>query len=299
MRFIKDYMRDDTLRHALNELTQEIYGFDFENWVMNGYFEGDYIPYSYEKDGKIIANVSANRMEFIQNEKVKYYIQIGTVMTGEKFRNQGYARELIEKVFADYVGKCDGIYLFGNLSALEFYDKQGFSRGMQYRYTLKDDVRTVAQKKAGELDKADCFNLVEPAEQVQKTRYMEAVRQSAVNAALEQKNKYALQMFYTAGMEGVYYCKKLDCYVVMEKENGTIYLQSIISKDRVCLEEVLTHIEGEYDSMILGFAPCIEDAKLFDAESYDGEDEYRLFYYGEELKNIEKEKLFFPNLTHA
>lgn len=66
-RLIKDYMRNDTLRHELNVLTRETFGFDFESWVTNGYFEGDYIPYSYEENGRLIANVSVNRMEFIQN----------------------------------------------------------------------------------------------------------------------------------------------------------------------------------------------------------------------------------------
>lgn len=28
-----------------------------------------------------------------------------------------------------------------NLNALEFYDKMGFSEGVQYRYALKDEVR--------------------------------------------------------------------------------------------------------------------------------------------------------------
>ena len=44
MELVSNYMHDDTLRHALNELTRKTFGFDFESWVTNGYFEGDYIP---------------------------------------------------------------------------------------------------------------------------------------------------------------------------------------------------------------------------------------------------------------
>lgn len=47
MELVSDYMRDDTLRHALNDLTKRTFGFDFEAWVTGGYFEGDYIPYSF------------------------------------------------------------------------------------------------------------------------------------------------------------------------------------------------------------------------------------------------------------
>ncbi len=287
------------MRHALNLLTRETFGFDFEDWTKNGYFEGDYIPYSYEKDGKIIANVSVNRMEFIQNGQEKHFIQLGTVMTGKEYRNQGYARELMEKVLADYAGKCDGIYLFGNLGALEFYDKLGFSRGMQYQYTLKDNVKVMIQKKAGEVDAKECFHPVEPKEQTQKNRYIQAVRDSAVNAALEQKNKFALQMFYTSAMKEVYYSSKLDCYIVMNRQDGILHLQSVICKERIRLEQVLAHISGEFDRVILGFAPCAEEAELFETQIYDGAEGYRFFYYGEALTQIEKEKLYFPEFSHA
>ena len=30
MELVSNYMRDDTLRHALNELTKKSFGFDFE-----------------------------------------------------------------------------------------------------------------------------------------------------------------------------------------------------------------------------------------------------------------------------
>ena len=44
MELLCNYMRDDTLRHALNDLTQKTFCFDFEKWVTDGYYEGDYIP---------------------------------------------------------------------------------------------------------------------------------------------------------------------------------------------------------------------------------------------------------------
>ena len=38
---------------------------------------------------------------------------------------------------------------------------------------------------------------------------------------------------------------------------------------------------------------------MCEAEKYDGSDDYRLFYFGEQLKSIEKEKLYFPKFSHA
>ena len=67
MELISNYMTDDSSRKMLNELTQKTFGFDFEGWVTQGYFEGDYIPYSFVHEGKIVSNVSANRMQFLEN----------------------------------------------------------------------------------------------------------------------------------------------------------------------------------------------------------------------------------------
>ena len=66
MELIYGYMRNNDLRHKLNDLTKKTFVFDFENWFKEGYFEDEYIPYSFMKSGKIISNVSANQMYFMQ-----------------------------------------------------------------------------------------------------------------------------------------------------------------------------------------------------------------------------------------
>lgn len=123
MELITGYMRDDAMRHAFNELTKKTFCFDFEYWVTGGYFEGDYIPYSFYENRKIISNVSANFMCFLQNGVKKNYIQIGTVMTDESYRNQELAKKLMDYVITQYKNLCNGFYLFANLDALGFYQK--------------------------------------------------------------------------------------------------------------------------------------------------------------------------------
>ena len=89
MELIKNYMKEDALRHKLNKLTQEVFGFDFEEWVKNNYFQGDYIPYSYLVEEEIVSNVSANLLRFnLMGEEVNL-IQIGTVMTKNEFTDFG------------------------------------------------------------------------------------------------------------------------------------------------------------------------------------------------------------------
>ena len=206
MELVSDYMRDDTLRHALNDLTKKTFGFDFEDWVTGGYFEGDYIPYSFIEDGKIISNVSANSMTFLQNGVERNYIQIGTVMTDEAYRRQGLAKKLMDYVVKQYKDGCDGFYLFANLDAVDFYNKCGFSEETEDRYLVKNEF--CMRKSAGEI-----FMPVNTADEQMKQKYMDMVRRSAVNSSLEHLNKFGLQMFYTADMENVYYARDMGCSI--------------------------------------------------------------------------------------
>ncbi len=289
MELIYDYMKDTEKRHMLNDLTQKTFWFDFENWVVGGYFEGDYIPYSFVEDGKMIANVSVNKMSFIQNGISKNYIQLGTVMTDEAYRKQGLAKKLMNHIIEEYKDKCDGFYLFANLDALDFYRKVGFLEGMQYSYSIKKEYLP---------DKSN-VTLFKKVEQTMKNKYMDYVRNSAVNSSMEQSNKFGLQMFYTAGMENVYYAKDIDCFVILEEEENTIALQSIIAKEQISLKEICSRIDGKYDSIRLGFVPHGEEKFMCDIMRYDGGEDYRLFYLENELESIEKEQLYFPELSHA
>ena len=292
MYFVYNYMLNTDMRHMLNELAQNTFGIDFEKWVTGQYFRGDYLPYSYIEDGKMLSNVSVNRMEFMQNGVKRNYIQIGTVMTEKAHRKQGLAAKLMQHVMRQYVSGCDGIYLFGNLNALDFYRKLGFQEGMQYRYSLKESLCNRERTK-------DAFTLVHKNNLTLRQKYEDVVLDGASFSAMEQINRFGLQMFYTADLDQVFYAKDLDCFVVMKKENDTLFLQSIICKKKRAMKEILKRIHIDYSRLILGFAPCAEDADLFDAEPYDGAEDYRLFYLGDTLKSIEQEKLYFPEFSHA
>ena len=290
MELISDYMRDEESRHMLNVLTRKTFGFDFEAWVTNGYFEGDYIPYSLVENGAVISNVSANKMRFMQNGVIKNYIQLGTVMTEESYRKQGLAAKLMQHVIKEYEDKCDGIYLFGNLSAAGFYKKMGYDIVNQYRYFVKEEFCN--RERAGEP-----FMPVSEMGEDLKQKYKELVRQSYPHSAFEQMNKFGLQMFYTNGMDNVYYSSDLDCYIVKKKDSDTV-LSSVLCKKKVGLAEVIKRIDVE-NSLRLGFVPLGEDKEFCDCSLYDGGDDYRLFFRGSELKAIERDKLYFPDLSHA
>lgn len=292
MNFLTNYMTDSILRHKLNALTQKTFYFDFESWVTKGYFQGDYIPYSFENDGEIISNVSANIMKFNQNGCDKTYIQIGTVMTDQAHRNKGLASKLMKTVIDEYKDKCDGIYLFGDLGAVDFYKKLGFNVATEHAYSVKTDILK-------DLERGNSFKKLDVKDEKLKEKYLSFAKSSAISSAFEQTNKFGLQLFYTSDFENVYYSQKLDCFIVAEIENEIINLQSVLYQNYIPLEKVISEIGEEYKSIKLGFVPLKADAEICNREPYDGGDDYRLFYYGSQLEKIETEKLYFPALSHA
>ncbi|MGM9978844.1 MAG: hypothetical protein ACI33J_08610 [Clostridium sp.] len=42
--FIKDYRNDEELRNEYNNLTEETFCFNFENWYKSGYWNEKHIP---------------------------------------------------------------------------------------------------------------------------------------------------------------------------------------------------------------------------------------------------------------
>ena len=100
------------------------------------------------------------------------------------------------------------------------------------------------------------------------------------------------------------YLENLDRFgfkrVVFFNDHGdTLLLQSILCEKHVTLLDVLQRVRGEYHKCQLGFTPALKDMDICVAEQYDGADDYRMFYLGKQLKRIEDENLYFPELSHA
>ena len=60
MQLIKHFMADNAARSALNALTRATFGFSFESWYAAGWWAGDYLPYAFEEDGRLLSNVSSS-----------------------------------------------------------------------------------------------------------------------------------------------------------------------------------------------------------------------------------------------
>ncbi|MDO4386942.1 MAG: GNAT family N-acetyltransferase [Clostridia bacterium] len=311
MRLIRDYMQNAAARAALGALTQAAFGFDFEAWAARGFcVRGAYVPYSFEEDGRILSNVSVNRMEFCLNGEKRRWLQLGTVATREDMRGRGLARRLMEIALADSMDGCDGVYLFANPEAAGFYEKCGFIRGIEYRSFpreeayLNADARLSSMRERGDscaeacLDMGARFVPVNPGDERALAAYQRAVRETEPYAALWQENGFGLAMFYTMNAENAYYCPALDAYAVVE--DGS--LNAVFAQNMPPLRAVLAALaasENVETPTVIGFTPRPEDADACVREPWDGGDDYRLYGCGRVLEEIAANWLCFPALSHA
>lgn len=286
-KIIKAYKENDTLRFHFNELAQKTFGLNFEDWYQNGYWGENYIPYSILDGDKVAANVSVNVTDFIWNGEIKHFIQLGTVMTEEKYRNKGLIRRLMQEIERDYGEKADGFYLFANDSVLDFYPKFGFEEAAEYQYSKQISIYEEKKVKPVSMkEKADWKRL----EQIIET--------SVNNSKFEMIKNVSLIMFYITKFmqENVFYIEEQNTYVIAETEGEHLLIHNVFSEAPADLEQVFRAFGKDIKHVTLGFVP--QDTEQF-CRSKIQEEDTTLFVKGKGFSGFEQGKIMFPTLSHA
>jgi GNAT superfamily N-acetyltransferase len=285
-KFVKDYKDNDALRKSLSSLAEKTFGIDIEGWYQTGYWADKYIPYSILADGKIVANISVNRMDFISEGDVKRYIQLGTVITDSDYQKQGLSRYLIEAIVEEYKDKTEGIYLFANDSVLDFYPKFGFIKGKEYQYVRSVDTKSKQSAVLQSMNSEKEWRLLE-----------QAIKTNSYSGAFEMDN-LGLMMFYTTSIlkDNVYYIEEKDIYVIANVKGNTLSIYSILSKEIVNEEWVIEAFGDSIHKVILEYTPKnrlgYEKKELIEEDS-------TLFLLGEGFGAFEEEEKMFPSISHA
>lgn len=283
---IKNYKDNAELRKSFNELAERTFGINFEDWYQNGFWSDKYNPCSIVLDGKVIANVSVNHMNFIRHGKREFYIQLGTVMTDEKYRNHGYIRQIMDEIEKDYGQKADGIFLFANDSVTDFYPKFGFRKADEYQYTAQISAEEPSIEQIPMRDKA------------QWTLLENAIRRSIPQSAFEMVENNGLLLFYVTKymQENVFYHREQDAFVIAETENADLFIHNVFASHPVDLMQIANAFGGGIRRVSLGFTP--KDQNGF-AMSPRKEEDCTLFIKGKGFDSFETERLMFPTLSHA
>ncbi|AJQ27946.1 hypothetical protein JBW_02602 [Pelosinus fermentans JBW45] len=286
--YASDYKDNDVLRGGFNRLTKQTYGFDFEQWYQDGYWGNSYIPHSVLDGEMLVANVSISIINFSVLEKNKRYIQIGTVMTDQRYRNQGLSRFLMEKIIDQWEENCDLIYLFANDSVIDFYPKFGFSPINEYQY----------YKQATYIKHS--FNVIPLDMSVDKNRqlvFAKALQAASLSKIAMQSNASLIMFYLTSFMKNhVYYIEEIDTVAVAEYDENILCIHDVFGRQDVLEEVVNIMLTENVQKVILGFSPCNDTS--YNIELLKEEDT-TLFVKGNDMKIFSDNKIRFPILSHA
>lgn len=286
--YVLDYRDQHHLRKSFNDLTREVFGFDFENWYSKGYWGAQYIPYSLLDGDKVVSNISVSLIKFKVNGKKKTLLQIGTVMTTPEYRHQGMSRTLLEKVLNEWRGNCDLIYLFANETVLDFYPKFGFKHVEQYQYSKEVRPKNT-DLTAVKLDMSNPKN----EELVRNT-----INSSIPISPLSMIDNTSLVMFYCTSFlaNNVHYIKELGAVVIADLDGKTLCLKDIFCEKTVAVDDVIFALcEPNTIQVVLEFTPS---EKTSYREKILVPDDV-LFILDDKNNAFENQKWMFPVLSHA
>ncbi len=281
---IKQIKDNEPLRKSFNSLAQKTFGITFEEWYQHGFWTDRYIPYVFVKESRVIANVSVNLIHIMDQGKCRRYIQLGTVMTDKDYRRLGLAKLLMNEVIKDWKDQCDGIYLFANETALEFYPKFSFIKTMEYQYSFS------VQPKTGDFYKLDMTQHKNHA----LLQHYYSLGNPLSDFTL--KDNFELLMFYCLNdlKDCVYYSKQLDLIMIVQEEENTLLCYDILGRTDASLEEIIASFSIlNSPHVTLGFTP--KDTKGYTIMPLE---ENHLFITKDMLTHFDKQKMF-PLLSHA
>ena len=287
LQLVKDYRDNDKLRESLNNLTEATFQFNFKGWYASGYWRDKYIPYSIVCNDRVIANVSVNITDFMWDGVRHKFVQLGTVMTAEEYRNQGLIRRIMEEIDKDYFDKVDGMYLFAGRDVLEFYPKFGYKKIEEYQYSKKVNNTTEATIVNVRMDEKKDWITLE-----------NAMKNNTYYNSFDMVDNGDLIMFYITGfMQGnVYYNQDLDAWVIAELNGAELFIHNVFANKEISLDDIITSFGKDIKSVTLGFTP--KNKQDFDVKLVKKIDT-NMLVKGEGFNDFSKKKCMIPILSHA
>ncbi|MEQ9298044.1 MAG: GNAT family N-acetyltransferase [Cyclobacteriaceae bacterium] len=286
--FISDFKHNENIRTSFNRLTSSTFWFSLESWYQEGFWGDYYVPYSLLHNDQVVSNVSINKLEFDIEGQRKLGIQIGTVMTDQKYRHKGLNKIIMERVLKEWREQVDFLYLFANDTVLDFYPKFNFEVVAEYQYTQSVDYQAAPKS----LKKLNIEN------ESDKTLLMETVRQSVAISKVSMRNNVSMIMFYAMSFKKdcFYYLKELDVVAIAEYEDDMLHLNDIFSKNPIDIKDIIRAMSNEkIKKVALGFTPL--DETNFDRDLIKGED--TLFMLKDKDGYPKDKPWMFPLLSHA
>jgi len=294
MDFISDYKDNDRLRGEFNRLTREVFGFDFENWYRNGFWDHRYVSHSFFEGERIVSNVSTTRFRLVIRGKPYHAIQIGTVMTQKDFRGQGLGVRLTKRVIEKYKTEVDFFYLFGHRQVWEYYKKQDFIPINESKYSIAVDnnVKSSSKEPFRKLDISNNKDL-----EIIKRLTRNRVPVSRVFGVLRDTSVFLFYCLYSYSRH-LYYWEEKDCLLVFTAgPEGIVRLFDVLSEKVLDFTEIKSLIcsqAQEVKKIIFHFTPSYPDLIV---EPGEAPSEDKMFFIGD--VSILPKRFLYPKIAHT
>lgn len=286
----KQYQQNEKLRLEFNRMTQDFWGFDFENFYQSGFWDDKCILYSLFDGDKIVSHITAS---FFEKEQ-KTVMQLGTVMTDPNYQNQGLNRFLMERITTDFKDKIEGVFLFANDTVLDYYPKFNLVPVSELEhFQTKKNTEFIQKhtKRKLDLENEKDLNLFEIL-----------VENSVANSKFQTKSK-GLSFFYCYSYpemgfkNNIYFIEELNCATVVQLEEEAFHIVEIFSPNEIKMNDLISAFADlSFKDVILGFTP--KQTIGFQYRDYKEED-LQLFV-SPELQSLFKEnQLRINSLSHT
>ncbi|MDP8285944.1 MAG: GNAT family N-acetyltransferase, partial [Candidatus Electryonea clarkiae] len=212
-------------RLSFHELTNTVFGFDLEDWYQKGFWSDRYNPYSFIVEGRVVANVSINKMDVVLAGQRHKAIQIGTVMTHPDYQKRGLAAKLMKHVLEIYAVDYHLFYLFANNDVLNFYPKFGFESLVRSQFVLdrKNITLHKLQMKKLDISKPEILNMV----------YQMVTGRKPVSNVFGIENGQNLFMYHCLYIlnDCIYYLEEENILILCKKEGKALHIYDIVYSD--------------------------------------------------------------------
>lgn len=289
MELIFDYKNSEELRKSFNELSQNSFGINFEEWFQKKLWNDKYECYSIKAEGKIVSNASVNKFKFLIKGEEKKALQIGTVMTHEAYRNKGMAKEIMNFIMEKFKKEYDVIYLFANNSVLDFYPKFGFRKmGQKQLYTNeKIEKNSIYNFRKLDMDNMEDIALLK---ETAINRIPNAMSFDVI-CGHEVLFWYCLNVF----RDNIYYDEKEKVVVIFTVEDDKLNIHDIVLRDKKDCREIIGSLTSENINEI-SFDFNIEADNIDILEKDADDDDNILFVKGDLDEDI---SFIHPVTAHA
>ena len=232
--YSENYWDNPEPKKKLIAFLKNIFNLDLSLWDNFGYWDKNYRPFSYFKDGELISSVCIYSMDMMVDGKQRKVAQVSAVGTLEEYRRQGINSELTCKATAWAEKEHDFFFLFADTDAFSYYKGHGFKRVTENKniYPLEGIPTNNKSRKLNVNDKSD-RDLI----------YRIATKREPVSNLLGILNE-KLFMFWCLYFlrDNIYYIEQLDTLVLLERKNNVLTIYDIVSPKMPLFNDIYVHI---------------------------------------------------------